>query len=69
MDSDRFIRLLRVYRRAMDAFDGDMDDARDWLTSPKRALDGNTPVEHLDTETGTQVVLQMLTVIDQTMPA
>jgi uncharacterized protein (DUF2384 family) len=53
----------------MDAFDGDMGEARDWLTSPNRTLDGNTPVEHLDTETGTQVVLQMLTVIDQTMPA
>ena len=68
-ESDRFERLLRVYRHALRAFDDNLDDVRDWLTSPKSTLDGETPIEHLDTEPGTQAVLQMLIVIDQTIPA
>jgi putative toxin-antitoxin system antitoxin component (TIGR02293 family) len=68
-ESDRFERLMRVYRHALRAFDDDLEDARDWLTSSKSALDGETPIEHLDTEPGTQIVLQMLIVIDQTIPA
>lgn len=68
-ESDRFERLLRIHRLALRAFDDNEDEARDWLTTPKRALDDETPVEHLDTEPGTQAVTEMLVVIDQTMPA
>lgn len=68
-ESDRFERLLRIYRLALRAFDDDLEETRDWLTTPKRALDGETPVEHLDTEPGMQTVTEMLIVIDQTIPA
>lgn len=68
-ESDRFERLLRIHRLALRAFDDNEDEARDWLTTPKRALDDETPVEHLDTEPGARVVAEMLVVIDQTMPA
>lgn len=68
-ESDRFGRLARVYERALRAFDGDQEEAHYWLTTPKRALGGEPPVEHLDTEPGTQAVLEMLVVIDQTIPA
>lgn len=69
VESDRFERLLRIYRLTLRAFDDNQDEARDWLTTAKRTLDGETPVEHLDTEPGTQAVMEMLIVIDQTMPA
>jgi len=68
-ESDRFERLLRIHRLALRAFDDNEDEARDWLTTAKRMLDGETPVEHLDTEPGAQAVTEMLVVIDQTMPA
>ena len=68
-ESDRVERLLRVWRLALRAFDGEEKDARAWLTSPKRALDGETPVEHLDTAPGARTVAEMLIVIDQTFPA
>lgn len=67
-ESDRVERLLRVWRLALNAFDDD-EEARTWLTSPKRVLDGESPVEHLDTEPGARTVVEMLVVIDQTFPA
>lgn len=68
-ESDRVERLLRIWHLALRAFDDEEDEARAWLTTPKRALDDETPVEHLDTEPGTRAVSEMLVVIDQTIPA
>jgi putative toxin-antitoxin system antitoxin component (TIGR02293 family) len=68
-ESDRVERLLRVWRLALRAFDDEEDEARAWLTTPKRELDDETPVEHLDTEPGARAVSEMLIVIDQTIPA
>lgn len=68
-ESDRVERLLRIWRLALRAFDNDENEARGWLTTPKRALDGESPVEHLDTEPGARAVAEMLVVIDQTIPA
>lgn len=68
-ESDRVERLLRVWRLALHAFDNDEEEARNWLTTSKRKLDGESPVEHLDTEPGARAVAEMLVVIDQTIPA
>ena len=68
-ESDRFGRLERLYELALRAFDEDVEEACYWLTTPKRAFDGETPVEHLDTEPGARAVEEMLVVIDQTIPA
>lgn len=68
-ESDRVWRIAHVYHRALGAFDDRTDEARAWLTTPKRALGGDTPIEHLDTEPGERVVEQMLAVIEHTMPA
>ena len=68
-ESDRFGRLERLYELALRAFEEDVEETRYWLTTPKRAFDGETPVEHLDTEPGARAVEEMLVVIDQTIPA
>lgn len=68
-ESDRVERLLRIWRLALRAFDNDENEARAWLTTPKHALDGESPVEHLDTEPGARAIAEMLVVIDQTIPA
>lgn len=68
-ESDRLWRIAHVYRSAVEAFDGRTEEAQAWLTTPKRALGGDTPVEHLDTEPGERAVEQMLATIEHTMPA
>jgi putative toxin-antitoxin system antitoxin component (TIGR02293 family) len=68
-ESDRFGRLERLCEMALRAFDENEEEARRWLTTPKRAFDGETPVEHLDTEPGARAAQEMLVVIDQTIPA
>ncbi|NBC18886.1 MAG: DUF2384 domain-containing protein [Bacteroidetes bacterium] len=68
-ESDRLWRLMHIYDQALDAFDRREEEARLWLTTPKRTLQGETPVEHLDTEPGLRLVEQMLATIAHTMPA
>lgn len=68
-ESDRVERLLRIWHLALRAFDDEAEDARAWLTTPKRALGDEPPVEHLDTEPGARAVSEMLIVVDQTIPA
>ena len=68
-ESDRLWRIAHVYRLALEAFDGKADEASQWLTTPKRALGGDTPIAHLDTEPGERMVEQMLATIEHTMPA
>ena len=69
VESDRLWRIAHVYRLALEAFDGNTDAARTWLSTPKRVLDGDTPIEHLDTEPGARRVEQILAVIEYSMPA
>ena len=68
-ESDRLWRMAHIYRLVLEAFDARTDEAREWLTTPKRALGGDAPVEHLDTEPGARTVEQMLATIEHTMPA
>lgn len=68
-ESDRLWRIDYIYRLALEAFDGKTDEARAWLTSPKQAFGGDTPIEHLDTEPGARAVEQMLATIEHMMPA
>ena len=68
-ESDRLWRLRDVHRLTLEAFDGRQEEARVWLTTPKRGLSGDTPVQHLDTEPGARLVRQMLATMEHTMPA
>ena len=68
-ESDRLWRIDHVYHLAVEAFDGKTGEAQAWLTSPKQALGGDTPIEHLDTEPGARLVEQMLATIEHMMPA
>ena len=51
-ESDRLVRLTRLWAAAVDLHDGDEDAARQWLASPKRALGGETPLDYARTEIG-----------------
>jgi putative toxin-antitoxin system antitoxin component (TIGR02293 family) len=57
---DRIMRFARLYRLARDLYDGDETAARNWLTRPARALDGQTPLDYADTEVGAREVENLI---------
>jgi len=68
-ESDRLWRMLHVFELALEAFNGNEGAVRAWLTTPKPVLNGETPLDRLDTEPGLREVEDMLTVIDETAAA
>jgi putative toxin-antitoxin system antitoxin component (TIGR02293 family) len=65
--SDRLARISRILDLAFHVF-GEHDKASIWLTSRSRALEGEIPLEMLDTDIGTQRVQQELRQIEFGMP-
>ncbi len=57
--SDRLYRLARVAAQAQDVFES-ADTATSWLKRPNRGLNGHAPVELLDTDAGTEQVVELL---------
>ena len=57
--SDRFSRLLRIIEEAEITF-GDPDKAHKWLRRPSTLLDGEAPLDRLDTDIGTRQVEAIL---------
>jgi putative toxin-antitoxin system antitoxin component (TIGR02293 family) len=66
--SDRLLRLLRIIGQARATF-GAPDKAARWLRRPTRALDGNAPLELLDTDIGPRRVEVLLGRIDHGIAA
>jgi putative toxin-antitoxin system antitoxin component (TIGR02293 family) len=58
--SDRLLRFARLFRLAVELHDGDEEAARDWLRKPARALDGEAPLNHADTEAGAREVENLI---------
>jgi putative toxin-antitoxin system antitoxin component (TIGR02293 family) len=59
-ESDRIYRIAEVYRAVLQLFEGDGESARRWLREPARALGGETPLQHLDTEAGAAQVRDLI---------
>ena len=59
-ESDRVYRIASVLATTVRLFEGDAAAARDWLKHPVRGLDGRIPLEQLDTEPGTEAVLDLI---------
>jgi putative toxin-antitoxin system antitoxin component (TIGR02293 family) len=51
-ETDRLVRVSRVFARAIELFEGNAERARQWLTSPVRALGGRTPLSFASTDVG-----------------
>jgi putative toxin-antitoxin system antitoxin component (TIGR02293 family) len=58
-ESDRTVRMARVYANAIEMI-GDEHKAIEWLGTPNRALGGERPLDHLDTDVGAQMVDDIL---------
>ena len=57
--SDRLYRLARVAAQAQDVFES-ASTATTWLKRPNRGLNGFAPVDLLDTDAGTEQVVELL---------
>lgn len=66
VESERFLRLVRVVARAEHVL-GARDAALDWLRTPNPALGGEPPLSLLDTEIGAEAVNQVLGRIEYTV--
>ena len=62
-ESDRVVRLARIQASAEDVF-GDMQKANRWLRESLGVLDGKSPLEITQTESGARLVEQLLAKID-----
>jgi putative toxin-antitoxin system antitoxin component (TIGR02293 family) len=58
-ESDRTVRMARVYANAVEMI-GDEEKAIEWLRTPNRALGGERPLDHLDTDMGARMVEDVL---------
>lgn len=59
-ESDRLLRVSRVFARAIELFEGDDRAARHWLSAPQRALGGATPLSLAKTELGALEVQRLI---------
>lgn len=55
-ESDKLVRLSRLYGRTLELFEGDRVEARHWLASPRPALGGSSPLSMAGTEVGAREV-------------
>jgi putative toxin-antitoxin system antitoxin component (TIGR02293 family) len=62
-ESDRVVRLTRIQALTEDVF-GDIDKANRWLRQGLGVLDGKSPLDVAQTESGARVVEQILAKID-----
>jgi putative toxin-antitoxin system antitoxin component (TIGR02293 family) len=67
-ESDRLARLARVVARAIELFEGDVGDARGWLTSPVTALGGRTPLEFASKDAGAIEVEHLIGRLEHGIP-
>ncbi|PYQ59262.1 MAG: hypothetical protein DMF58_12290 [Acidobacteria bacterium] len=59
-ESDRLVRLARIYARTLHFFNGDPRAATEWLSHTQRAFRYVTPLEMARTEVGSQEIERLL---------
>jgi putative toxin-antitoxin system antitoxin component (TIGR02293 family) len=64
-ESDRLLRVSRVFARALDLFEGDADAARRWFYAPARALGGERPIDFARTDLGSREIEALIDRLEQ----
>lgn len=59
-ESERLLRVSRVFDRAVDLFEQDVAAARRWLTTPSKELDNMPPLNFVRTEIGAREVEDLM---------
>ena len=55
-ESDRLLRVTRVFAKALELFEGDAQAARSWFHTPARALGNERPIHLARTDVGSREV-------------
>lgn len=69
VESDRLLRASRVFVRALELFEGDVESARDWLTSKQQGLGGLAPLELAESEVGAKEVEDLIGRLEHGIPS
>jgi putative toxin-antitoxin system antitoxin component (TIGR02293 family) len=59
-ESERLLRISNIFEKAVALFEGDTDAAVQWLTTPKKALSGQLPLQYSRTEPGAREVENLI---------
>jgi len=59
-ESERLLRLSRIFEKAVQLFNGDVVEAVSWLRRPRRALANHTPLAYSATELGAREVENLI---------
>jgi len=64
-ESDRLLRVSRVFAMSLELFEGDAAAARRWFYTPAKALGGEKPITFARTELGTREVEALIDRLEQ----
>lgn len=59
-ESERLLRLSRIFEAAVDLFEGDVSAAVAWLRAPRPALENTTYLAYSGTELGARMVEELI---------
>jgi len=59
-ESERLLRLSSIFEKTVELFEGDVPTAVNWLSTPKRALEGQPPLKYARTEVGARQVENLI---------
>ncbi len=59
-ESDRLVRLARVFARAIELYEGDSEGAQAWMMRPNRAFGEVSPFEMVKTDVGAREVENLI---------
>jgi putative toxin-antitoxin system antitoxin component (TIGR02293 family) len=59
-ESERLLRISTIFEKAAELFEGDVGEAVEWLTKPKKALGDNVPLSYSRSELGAREVENLI---------
>jgi putative toxin-antitoxin system antitoxin component (TIGR02293 family) len=68
-ESDRLVRLARVFALALALFEGHLEGARRWLATPLEVLGGEAPLHAATTDPGAREVEALVGRLEHGIPA
>lgn len=63
-ESDRILRAARIYAKAIEVFEGDVEGGWQWLSRPQTGLGGGVPIDLARTDLGAREVENLLEALE-----
>lgn len=59
-ESERLLRISTIFEKAVALFEGNVGEAVEWLTKPKKALGDKVPMSYAGSELGAREVENLI---------